>query len=297
MRESLPGLKVVARVAPEVMDVYEQLFQLYHKGDLSDWNRDCGRLLQCLGTALTQSELSQSTEHSQSGRELRQKVHLQVVKIEEMMNEMQGILPGIEPLREQYLQLPYLLKPIFDLLKNYEKKWINDVQIPQISTKNRQISTEKGTLETKLEQKETELNAFRQRCVNLEGQIKQLEKSVQFNERKTSILKRDNDSLRGKILILQSYLTEMVTFMQQNRAESSVSLAELAKYKEKLEGYRKKLEEHKEREGQLQKELQQLREFADYQSHQAMIVNERAEELRQQNEALRLENDDLKNSY
>lgn len=300
LKDSLPGLKVVARSSAEVTETYERLAKYWKSGDNSEWNKEGGRLLQGLGTAIARSEQTQSVEFTQSGREIRQKVHQQVVRIEEMMNDLQATTPAVEPVREEYLQLPYLLKPLFDQLKSYERHFTTETSADQLETSLAQVKKEKTELESTLERKEAEIRDLRNikvRCNTLETEIKQFEKSVQFYERKASILKRDNDSLRGKVTELQSTLVEMVQHIQKNKAMTSASMAELARYKEKLENYKQRVEEHKEREGQLQKELHQLREFADYQSHQAMIVNERAEELRQQNEELRLENDELKNSY
>lgn len=50
------------------------------------------------------------------GREMRTAVHRQVVLVEELLPSAQS-----QTLTEEFLKLPYLLKPLFDLLRDYER--------------------------------------------------------------------------------------------------------------------------------------------------------------------------------
>ena len=215
LKDSLPGLKVVARCSTEVTEACEQLVKWWRSGEGGEWGKEGGRLLQGLGLAIARSEQAQSAEFAQSGREVRQKVHQQVVKVEEMMNDLQASTPALETVRDEYLQLPYLLKPLFDQLKSYERHFIAETAATQAAECLSQLKKEKTDLQATLQRKEEELREFRTvqaRCIALETETKQFEKSVQFYERKASILKRDNDSLRGKVTELQSVLVEMVHF-------------------------------------------------------------------------------------
>jgi len=56
------------------------------------------------------------------GRELRMSVHKQVIEIEQAFNNVSSISPEIEEIKRMFLELPYLLKPIFDLMKEYEQQ-------------------------------------------------------------------------------------------------------------------------------------------------------------------------------
>lgn len=212
LRDSLPGLKVVARCSAEVTEACEQLAKWWASGNGGEWGKDGGRLLQGLGLAIARAEQAQSLEFTQSGREMRQKVHQQVVKIEEMMNTLQANIPALEALRDEYLQLPYLLKPLFDQLKSYERHFSEEIAATPATDSLAQVKKETTDLQGVVQRKAEELRTARTRCGALEAEMKQLEKSVQFYERKASILKRDNDSLRGKVTELQSVLVEMVIF-------------------------------------------------------------------------------------
>lgn len=58
----------------------------------------------------------QSCLYEVKGRELRTAVHRQVVLVEELLPSTES-----ETLKEEFLKLPYLLKPLFDLLRDYER--------------------------------------------------------------------------------------------------------------------------------------------------------------------------------
>lgn len=56
-----------------------------------------------------------------NGRELRMSIHRQICEIETDFIELPPTQQNFENLKEKFLQLPYLLKPIFDLTKQFEK--------------------------------------------------------------------------------------------------------------------------------------------------------------------------------
>jgi hypothetical protein len=56
-----------------------------------------------------------------NGRELRMSIHKQICDIETDFIELSPNQQSFETIKEKYLQLPYLLKPIFDLTKQFEK--------------------------------------------------------------------------------------------------------------------------------------------------------------------------------
>jgi hypothetical protein len=56
-----------------------------------------------------------------NGRELRISIHKQICEIETDFIELTANQENFERIKAKYLKLPYLLKPIFDLTKQYEK--------------------------------------------------------------------------------------------------------------------------------------------------------------------------------
>ena len=56
-----------------------------------------------------------------NGRELRMSIHRQICEIETDFIELPPTQQNFENLKDKFLQLPYLLKPIFDLTKQFEK--------------------------------------------------------------------------------------------------------------------------------------------------------------------------------
>ena len=73
----------------------------------------------------------------QPGRELRSAVHKKIIEVEAEFMDLDSIIKSLPELTraetgvliekaktitEKFLELPYLLKPLFDLLKEYEKK-------------------------------------------------------------------------------------------------------------------------------------------------------------------------------
>lgn len=56
-----------------------------------------------------------------NGRDLRMSIHRKICEIETDFIELAPNVESFETIKEKYLQLPYLLKPIFDLTKQYEK--------------------------------------------------------------------------------------------------------------------------------------------------------------------------------
>ena len=56
-----------------------------------------------------------------NGRELRISIHKKICEIETDFIELSANQENFEIIKMKYLQLPYLLKPIFDLTKQYEK--------------------------------------------------------------------------------------------------------------------------------------------------------------------------------
>jgi hypothetical protein len=59
-----------------------------------------------------------------NGRELRISIHKKICEIETDFIELAANQENFEIIKVKYLQLPYLLKPIFDLTKQYEKSII-----------------------------------------------------------------------------------------------------------------------------------------------------------------------------
>lgn len=59
-----------------------------------------------------------------NGRELRISIHKKIIEIETDFNELPANPDNFEIIKMKYLQLPYLLKPIFDLTKQYEKSMV-----------------------------------------------------------------------------------------------------------------------------------------------------------------------------
>ena len=58
----------------------------------------------------------------QNGRELRSIVHKQVIFIEEMLQN-----GDFENIKEEFLKLPYMLKPIFDQLREFEREFLVEI--------------------------------------------------------------------------------------------------------------------------------------------------------------------------
>lgn len=56
-----------------------------------------------------------------NGRDLRMSIHRKICEIETDFIELAPNHDSFETIKAKYLQLPYLLKPIFDLTKQYEK--------------------------------------------------------------------------------------------------------------------------------------------------------------------------------
>ena len=58
----------------------------------------------------------------QNGRELRSAVHRKICEIEADFLDLGLQDEKVKIIMDKFLELPYLLKPLFDLLKDYEKK-------------------------------------------------------------------------------------------------------------------------------------------------------------------------------
>ena len=58
----------------------------------------------------------------QTGRELRSAVHKKICEVEADFMDLGFQDERVKKIMEKFLELPYLLKPLFDLLKEYERK-------------------------------------------------------------------------------------------------------------------------------------------------------------------------------
>ena len=83
------------------------------------WKREGGELIQELVFSL--EKLAES-KVEQTGRELRSAVHKKICEVEADFMDLGFQDDRIKIIMEKFLELPYLLKPLFDLLKEYEKK-------------------------------------------------------------------------------------------------------------------------------------------------------------------------------
>ena len=62
-----------------------------------------------------------------NGREIRMMIHKKIIDVETDFNELAASQENFEIIKGKYLELPYLLKPMFDMTKQYEKS-INELK-------------------------------------------------------------------------------------------------------------------------------------------------------------------------
>lgn len=83
------------------------------------WRRNGEELIQDLVFSI--EKLAES-KIEQTGRELRSAVHKKICEVEADFMDLGFQDEKVKKIMEKFLELPYLLKPLFDLLKEYEKK-------------------------------------------------------------------------------------------------------------------------------------------------------------------------------
>lgn len=83
------------------------------------WKREGEDLIQGLVYSIN---LMAESKVEQTGRELRSAVHKKICEVEADFIDLDSQDERVKKLLEKFLELPYLLKPLFDLLKEYEKK-------------------------------------------------------------------------------------------------------------------------------------------------------------------------------
>lgn len=88
----------------------------------SDWIREGQQLIAQTCSSAKEALDLKPVIKGRPGRDLRMTVHKQVIEIEQAFNEIGQTTPVIQDIKLKFLELPYLLKPIFDLMKEYEQQ-------------------------------------------------------------------------------------------------------------------------------------------------------------------------------
>jgi gas vesicle protein/predicted DNA-binding protein YlxM (UPF0122 family) len=143
LKESISKVKVVKDVknplVKSMVEIQERITawwenkQEFHS---SSWKREGEDLVLNLESRVA---LMAEAAIEQPGRELRSAVHKKIIEVEaeflnleektKLLHEnckdneiVQAVTGKIKDITDKFLELPYLLKPLFDLLKDYEKK-------------------------------------------------------------------------------------------------------------------------------------------------------------------------------
>jgi uncharacterized protein YoxC len=92
-----------------------------NKQDLysSNWKKEGEELIQSL---IRSVEVMAESKVEQTGRELRSAVHKKICEVEADFMDLGEKDERVKLLMHKFLELPYLLKPMFDLMKEYEMK-------------------------------------------------------------------------------------------------------------------------------------------------------------------------------
>ena len=124
-------------VVKSVVEIQERITAWWeNKQDFHSpiWKREGEDLVLSLESRVS---LMANAATDQPGRELRSAVHKKIIEVEAEFMDMESIIKSLPELirsetealvgktktiTEKFLELPYLIKPLFDLLKEYEKK-------------------------------------------------------------------------------------------------------------------------------------------------------------------------------
>ncbi|CAG9313330.1 unnamed protein product [Blepharisma stoltei] len=88
----------------------------------SEWIKEGQQLISQTCVFAKEALELKPTIKGRPGREMRMSVHKQVIEIEQALNDLTSLTSEVQEIKRMFLELPYLLKPMFDLMKEYEQQ-------------------------------------------------------------------------------------------------------------------------------------------------------------------------------
>lgn len=187
-------------------------------GDI-DWVREGNKLVDKSGVLIQEVIQSKPASAGSAGRDVRRRIHQQVITIERKFGEMlkESFITSykVNEVKELFLELPYLIKPLFDLMKDYESQATphsspldSNPIILKLQKENEECLNKLRYSDSLLSKILSILNIKNK---NPEERAKKLSADYAQLEKKCSTLKRENDSLKSKVQELQSKIQKFVT--------------------------------------------------------------------------------------
>lgn len=279
-------------------------------GDI-DWVREGNKFVDKSGTLIQEVIQSKPASTGSAGRDLRRRIHQQVITVErkfgEILKESFITTYKVNEVKELFLELPYLIKPLFDLMKDYESQ-----ATPQSSPSDsnpiiHKLQKENEECLNKLRHSDSLLSKILSildiKNKNPEERAKKLSADYAQLEKKCSTLKRENDSLKSKVQELQSKIQKFVISTQEEsedavreerKATMDNQIKQHEEYQKKLsviftQKMRERIEEQFIRERQLQEQISTLRDkIQEYDS-----VNQTIKTMQEEIQELSIENEEL----
>jgi len=90
----------------------------------SDWFKEGQLAVHQIRSDITKALTVKPLVKGRPGREIRMSVHKKFIEIEQDFNSLPFSTEPLEVIKRKFLELPYMLRPLFDIMKDYEQQGI-----------------------------------------------------------------------------------------------------------------------------------------------------------------------------
>jgi len=152
-----PGTKALRHVIESI----EKLESWWQRGirNMSDSEaaKEGTKCVEALGQTIQELVEAKPAATSGQGLPLRKKVHQQIITVEQAFNDLPEVSKEVAEIKDKFLELPYTLKQLFDLMKEYEKQ--GKILEANQEERTKELEDHKQKLEKAIEDKKLVLNS------------------------------------------------------------------------------------------------------------------------------------------